>query len=321
MPEPGETVSGGWDMAERDSYRAVPCVVRGTGLRRGRAPADYPRPVPATLVLAVDTATPAVTAALVAIGRAGTAPAAAAPAAPASGGAVTGDPGTVSGGGATGGGASGARVPAGRRAAVTVLSLRRTVDPRRHGELLAPSVSRVLAEAGRRPADVGAVVAGLGPGPFTGLRVGLATAAAFADALGVPAYGVCSLDAVAAPVVDESTGGRVVAAIDARRREVYWAVYDEAGRRLDGPGVDRPDVLAARLPALGVTAMCGAGARAYADVLGLPLLAADYPDPAALVALAADRIAAGAPAGPLTPLYLRRPDAVEPGPPKAVSRG
>ncbi len=230
-------------------------------------------------MLAVDTATPAVTAALVSIEHAGGGP------------------------------------------AVTLLSVRRTVDPRRHGELLAPSVSQVLAEAGRRPADLGAVVAGLGPGPFTGLRVGLATAAAFADALGIPAYGVCSLDAVAAPVARGSVGGRLVAAIDARRREVYWAVYDEAGLRLEGPAVDRPDVLAARLPAFGVTAMCGAGARAHADVLGLPLLDADYPDPAALVALAADRIVAGEPPGLLTPLYLRRPDAVEPGPPKAVSRG
>lgn len=233
----------------------------------------------ATLVLAVDTATPAVTAALVSV------------------------------------------EPAGARPAVTVLSVRRTVDPRRHGELLAPSVSQVLADAGREAGDVGAVVAGLGPGPFTGLRVGLATAAAFADALGTPAYGVCSLDAVAAPVTGRNAGGRIVAATDARRREVYWAVYDEAGVRLEGPAVDRPDVLAARLPGLGVTAMCGAGARAYVDVLGLPLLDADYPDPVALVALAADRIVAGTPPDPLIPLYLRRPDAVEPGPPKAVSRG
>ena len=76
---------------------------------------------------------------------------------------------------------------------------RRTVDPRAHGELLAPEIAAVLAEAGVRPRDLAAIVAGLGPGPFTGLRVGLATAASMGQALGIPTYGVCSLDAWAAP--------------------------------------------------------------------------------------------------------------------------
>jgi tRNA threonylcarbamoyladenosine biosynthesis protein TsaB len=234
---------------------------------------SYPRPVPEPLlVLAVDTATPAVTAALVAVHAAAT---------------------------------------------VEVLAARVTVDARRHGELLAPSVSGVLTDAGRSAREVAAVVAGVGPGPFTGLRVGLVTAAALSDALGIPAYGVCSLDALARPA--SGSGRRLLAAIDARRREVYWAGYDERGERLAGPCVDRPAELAGRLGGLGLTAMCGAGARAYAGLLGLPLLAADYPDAAALVEIAADRVLRRAPADPLTPLYLRRPDAVEPGRPKAVT--
>jgi tRNA threonylcarbamoyl adenosine modification protein YeaZ len=194
------------------------------------------------------------------------------------------------------------------------LAVRVAVDPRRHGELLAPGVAAAFAEAGVARDELAAVVAGLGPGPFTGLRVGLVTAAALADALGIPAYGVCSLDGVAAPVAAH----RVLAVTDARRREVYWAAY-EGGTRVEGPAVSRPAELAARVGELGVEVACGAGARQYADVLGLPVTGPDSPDPVALAALAADRVLAGAPADPLTPLYLRRPDAVEPGRPKAVT--
>jgi len=193
-------------------------------------------------------------------------------------------------------------------------AVRVTVDPRRHGELLGPAVRDVLAEVGAVPGDLGAVVAGLGPGPFTGLRVGLVTAAAFADAAGTPLYGVCSLDAVAGAAVAEAA---LLVATDARRREVYWATY-AAGVRRHGPAVDRPAALAERLPELGVTAMAGAGAALYADVLGLPVRDPAYPDPAALVALAAERIRAGAPSEAPVPLYLRRPDAELPGAAKPV---
>jgi tRNA threonylcarbamoyl adenosine modification protein YeaZ len=243
----------------------------------------YPRPVPeAALVLAIDTATPAVTAALIAVGPAG----------------------------------------ASWSAGLEVLDARVTVDARRHGELLSPSIAAALAAAGRAAGDLTAVVAGLGPGPYTGLRVGLVTAAAFADAIGIPVYGVGSLDAVALPAAERvGRPGRLLAATDARRREIYWAVYDHTGRRLVDPGVDRPAHLAKYLADLDdpATAMCGAGARLYADQLRLPLLDADYPAPLALAALARDRVLAGAPTEPLVPLYLRRPDAVEPGPPKAVT--
>ena len=119
------------------------------------------------------------------------------------------------------------------------------VDALAHGELLAPAVAEVLTEAGARPADLAAIVAGVGPGPFTGLRVGLVTAASMGHALGVPTYGVCSLDALGWAATDPSRGGddRVLVATDARRREVYWAVY-AAGRRVTDPAVDAPAVVA-----------------------------------------------------------------------------
>ena len=186
---------------------------------------------------------------------------------------------------------------------------RRTVDPRAHGEKLAPEIAAALAEAGVRPADLAAIVAGTGPGPYTGLRVGLATAAAMAHALAVPVYGVCSLDGLG-----RAAGpGRVLVATDARRREVYYATYLD-GVRVTGPAVDKPAAVTAEYDRV-----VGEGGLKYGDVFGVPveehLL---YPPGAALVALAAERIRAGAPSEVLTPLYLRRPDAVEPAARKPV---
>jgi tRNA threonylcarbamoyl adenosine modification protein YeaZ len=190
-----------------------------------------------------------------------------------------------------------------------VLAERVTVNGRAHGELLAPSIRDCLDRAGRSQAELTAVVAGVGPGPFTGLRVGLVTAAAISDALDLPTYPVCSLDAIAAVHADQS---RLLVAGDARRREIYWGLYGN-GNRLSGPAVARP----AELPAgLAATATVGAGARLYAEVLDLPVLDGDYPSVAGLAGLARDRVLAGAPAEPLIPLYLRRPDAV----PAAVSK-
>jgi tRNA threonylcarbamoyl adenosine modification protein YeaZ len=196
-----------------------------------------------------------------------------------------------------------------------------TLDARRHGEVLSPAIATVLRTAGLTPADLTAIVAGLGPGPYTGLRVGLVTAAALADALTIPAYGICSLDGIGAPAQAHGApdGELLLAATDARRREIYWAVYDANGARVQGPAVDKPADVAARLATLGVRAMAGAGARMYADVLGLPLRDADHPDPVALAAAAAGKVRANAPADVLAPLYLRRPDAIEPGRPKAVT--
>jgi len=185
---------------------------------------------------------------------------------------------------------------------VALRAERVTVDARAHGELLAPSIQAVIAEGGGAPRDLAAIVAGLGPGPFTGLRVGLVTAVAMAHALGIPAYGVCTLDAFA-----HGTGGRLLVATDARRREVYWAEYAD-GQRVAGPSVSAPAAVETA-----ATSAAGDGAVRYRDVLGLPVVGPQYPPAGALAALAADRVLARAATEPLTPLYLRRPDAVPPG--------
>jgi tRNA threonylcarbamoyl adenosine modification protein YeaZ len=185
-----------------------------------------------------------------------------------------------------------------------VLVAERTpVDAKAHGELLAPAVDAVLREGGVKPRDLTAIVAGLGPGPFTGLRVGLVTAATMGHALGLPTYGVCSLDGIGA-----ATAGEALVATDARRREVYWARY-RGGERVGEPAVDRP----ADVPTGGVEAAYGDGAHLYAEQLGLPVATAPrYPVATLLAGLAADRVRSGAPGEALTPLYLRRPDATVP---------
>lgn len=191
-----------------------------------------------------------------------------------------------------------------------VLAERVTVDARAHGELLMPSVRAVLAVAGMQMRDLDAVVCGAGPGPFTGLRVGMVTAAALGDALGIPVYPVGSLDAIA---YRAGAGTPLLVVTDARRREVYWARYDETGARVDGPRVDRPG----DVPLAGVARIAGA-----TDALELPtmppVVPPRHPDPVGLVAVVAAEVRAHVLPGPLTPLYLRRPDALEPGPVKRV---
>ncbi|MFC4942771.1 tRNA (adenosine(37)-N6)-threonylcarbamoyltransferase complex dimerization subunit type 1 TsaB [Pseudonocardia sp. GCM10023141] len=186
-------------------------------------------------------------------------------------------------------------------------------DPRKHGELLIPGVLAACAEAGITLQDIEAVVTGIGPGPFTGLRVGMVTAASLGDALGVPVHGVCSHDAIAAEVV---AAGPFLVVTDARRREVYWAAYNGTGRT-HGPAVDAPAVLAARVAELGVVAAAGA----LADTVGLPVLEPSSATPEGLVAVAADALRTGADPGLLEPLYLRRPDAQEMSARKRVTTG
>jgi tRNA threonylcarbamoyl adenosine modification protein YeaZ len=195
-------------------------------------------------------------------------------------------------------------------AGVTLVAVRAPIAPRGHGELLAPSIAACLAESGIAPADLGAVVAGVGPGPYTGLRVGLVTAAALAQALDIATYGVCSLDAI-----ESRDEGDSIVVTDARRREVYWARY-RGGERVDGPRVAR----AAEVPLTGVSTVSGAALELYDWPAELTRLPYRYPDPLSLVAIAGDRVRSGAESEPLTPLYLRRPDAVEPGAPKPVSQ-
>ncbi|MCG5217186.1 tRNA (adenosine(37)-N6)-threonylcarbamoyltransferase complex dimerization subunit type 1 TsaB [Streptosporangium sp. KLBMP 9127] len=190
-----------------------------------------------------------------------------------------------------------------------VLAESTTVDARRHGELLIPAVEIVLREAGVVLREVTAVVAGSGPGPYTGLRVGLMTAQALASTLGVPAYGICTLDAVA---YASGLSEPFLAVTDARRKEVFWASYADARTRLGDPSVDRPQDLPTEPP------LVGAGARLYAPDR-LAENAPDYPFAGALAALAAERLAAGDELGPARPIYLRRPDAKVPGAPKKVT--
>jgi tRNA threonylcarbamoyl adenosine modification protein YeaZ len=175
-----------------------------------------------------------------------------------------------------------------------VLAERVTVDARAHAERITPNVLAAIADAGRSMADLNAVVVGCGPGPFTGLRVGMATAAAYGHALGIPVYGVCSLDAIGG-----QTAGEVLVVTDARRREVYWARYRD-GVRVDGPEVNAPaDVDPGRAELV-------AGSPDHAALFGLPRIEPTYPDPAGLVAAVADW---SRPPAALLPLYLRRPDA------------
>ncbi|WP_422749335.1 tRNA (adenosine(37)-N6)-threonylcarbamoyltransferase complex dimerization subunit type 1 TsaB [Mycobacterium sp. WMMD1722] len=170
---------------------------------------------------------------------------------------------------------------------VTVLAERVTVDARAHAEQLTPNVLAALTDAGVAMADLDAVVIGCGPGPFTGLRVGMASAAAYGHALGIPVHGVCSLDAIGV-----QTSGDVLVVTDARRREVYWARYRD-GVRVDGPAVDAPADVPGAAEAL-------ARAPQYPTVLGLARAVSDWT----------------AEPEPLVPLYLRRPDATPPAEPK-----
>jgi len=185
------------------------------------------------------------------------------------------------------------------------------VDAHRHAELLAPAIAKVIADAGAERGDLTGIAVGVGPGPYTGLRVGIVTAKVLGAALGIPVYGVCSLDVIAA---DAECGAPFLVATDARRRELYWAEYDESGRR-SGPDVGPPASIPGReRPA------AGEGPVLYPEFLPNgrgPV----YPAAATLCRVAIAELGAGH-GGllPAEPLYLRRPDAREPGPRKRVTR-
>ncbi|SEP51711.1 tRNA (adenosine(37)-N6)-threonylcarbamoyltransferase complex dimerization subunit type 1 TsaB [Amycolatopsis saalfeldensis] len=191
------------------------------------------------------------------------------------------------------------------QAELTTRGDRVTVDARAHGELITPHALAAAETAGVTLRELDAIVCGVGPGPFTGLRAGMATAAALSHALGIPAYPVCSLDAIAADVV--KTDNPFLVLTDARRREVYWAAYDAAGARVDGPNVQRPAEVETT-----VRVAAGDGALLYAEAVGVTPIEPRFPSPAGLVSAARAALLSGAAPEPLTPLYLRRPDAVEP---------
>jgi tRNA threonylcarbamoyladenosine biosynthesis protein TsaB len=190
---------------------------------------------------------------------------------------------------------------------VQLLAERTVVDARRTGELLAPRIAAVLAESGRSASELTQIAVGVGPGPFTGLRVGLVTALAMSDVLAIPVAGVCSLDILAA---DISSSAPFLVATDARRREVYWAAYDAAGRRTEGPFVGKAADIARPDDAY------GAGALLYKEFFG-SVSGPELPRAATLATL----VATGrAELLPPDPLYLRRPDAEEMGAVKTVTQ-
>jgi tRNA threonylcarbamoyl adenosine modification protein YeaZ len=230
-----------------------------------------------------------------------------------------------------------------------VLAEESAVDARRHGELLAASIQQVLAAAGAVPGDLTGIAVGVGPGPYTGLRAGLVTARVLGSALGVPVHGACTLDVIARAAASGLAGAAVgaaadgrtglaadgtaglttaglttagltggaagrdfVVATDARRKEIYWARYTAAGQRVSGPEVSAPGEAGASCP------VAGEGALLYPAELGTPI-EPRYPSAAWLAEMTAQLIMQGAPAAPAEPLYLRRPDARIPGPPKRVT--
>jgi len=195
---------------------------------------------------------------------------------------------------------------------VRLLAEESVVDARRHGELLAASIRDVLAAAGARAADLTGIAVGVGPGPYTGLRAGLVTARVLGSALGIPVHGACTLDVIARAVASCAAGGDFIVATDARRKEIYWARYTATGQRVSGPAVSAPGEAGVSCP------VAGEGALLYPAELGAPI-EPRYPSAAALAGLTAARIAAGEPMLPAEPLYLRRPDARVPGPPKRVT--
>lgn len=183
------------------------------------------------------------------------------------------------------------------------------LDARAHNEVLVLLIQQCLTDSGVAAAELDAVVVGCGPGPFTGLRVGMATAASFADALGIPCYGICSLDALAVGVGDE------LVVTDARRREVYFAAYRD-GQRVFGPAVAKPadvmELLKEELAAevADFTPSHARGSLSHIEqIAGLEVAAEQvFPTPKAMV----ETVDFDSAPGPLVPLYLRRPDAVVP---------
>ena len=196
--------------------------------------------------------------------------------------------------------------------AFTLRASASSVDARRHGELLAPTLRDLTREAGLTLADLDAIAVGIGPGPYTGLRVGLATAHALSDGLGIPCHGVATLDTLAFATGRDTP---FVAMTDARRKEVFWARYDDHRTRAGEVEVVRPAELDT-----GGFPLVGDGARMYADVFGGTAAAPEplLPDAAAMAELALGRLHSGEGLPEPRPLYLRRPDAIAPGAPKKV---
>lgn len=177
-------------------------------------------------------------------------------------------------------------------------------DTRAHAEALMPSVLDACERAGITLRDLDEVVVGMGPGPFTGLRVGVATAWTLAHAAGLEPHGVCSLDVVARQWAEAGAPAQFVVAADARRKELYWASYRADGTRTSDPQVSAPEAV----PALPVAGAVPESFRALLDVRGPDAL-----DPAVMAARWRTLPVAGD-----EPFYLRPADATVPGKPKSA---
>lgn len=170
------------------------------------------------------------------------------------------------------------------------------VDHGMQGELTADLISKAVIESGLEISEITDVVVGVGPGPFTGLRVGLVTAAVFAHAREIPIHGICSLDAIAFDYAQSC-----VVVTDARRKELYWARYD--GMRIGEPQVSKPEVLALQFPNENFV---GPGAQLYPDLISGEAIELKAGSLAKLFASGAAQLV------DVSPMYLRKPDAVEP---------
>ena len=192
-----------------------------------------------------------------------------------------------------------------------VVADRKHDDARRHAEVIGALLAQVIAEVDRTQVSV--IACGVGPGPYTGLRVGIAAANAVGAAWRRPVHGLCSLDALAAATQAERSGIPVSVATDARRSEAYWASYDASGARVEGPRV-RPaselhgDVAwgqpSASWVARRVQVLLASGEAPLAGEIVLDVHGED-------TGATADALGG---AGLLLPrpLYLRRPDAMAP---------
>jgi tRNA threonylcarbamoyladenosine biosynthesis protein TsaB len=196
---------------------------------------------------------------------------------------------------------------------------------RRHVESLTPALDHLLQQVGLRAADLGAVAVDLGPGLFTGLRVGVAAAKGLAQALGIGVVGLSSLDILLRAGFEQGLEGRLLAAIDARRGEVFATLADlgpdGTTTAVLGPALLTPALVAEALAAAagpGITAI-GDGTRRYADQLGvLPgvrcvVEGLTWPPPGTLLQMALERLAANdAPVRPelVVPIYMRDADAI-----------
>ncbi|MDO5663316.1 MAG: tRNA (adenosine(37)-N6)-threonylcarbamoyltransferase complex dimerization subunit type 1 TsaB [Brachybacterium sp.] len=200
-----------------------------------------------------------------------------------------------------------------------ILATRADERARHHDEVLMTAIDGALADAGVRRTELTRVVAGRGPGPFTGLRVGLVVARTIAAALDLELVGVSSLDALAHQALAEDptpgTPRTVAVALDARRREVYHARYQATDgtvatlERVSEPAVDLPADIAAQLS--GCDLVVGSGARLYADLLA-PTTEHAHADAGHLLQVAALLASRGEDLSSTEPLYLRAPDAAKP---------